>query len=158
MRGHRILNTPAPIRVHPARIALSDPAGPIPASYSADRISDGRPIREPFEHGGNLWCCISISGKSITTSGEYELEAYRLLPVEMFTGTPTTYTEKLAIDNGDAARGDPKGFYDSISVSFRNNTYILAGPPATFIASSEPVRPDVAQTEQLTLFAMEVYP
>lgn len=45
--------------------------GDIRASYSADRIGMGQPIRKPFRYAGELWVCVGAS-----PSGA---EAYRLV-------------------------------------------------------------------------------
>src|SRR5260370_27993995 len=122
--------------IHPDRLSHGEwkggklsGEGDVTASYSGDRISEGKPIRTPFtntilftepimwagpccEHGGSLWCCVSISGKGLTASGETELEAYRIVPPAMFNGVATTYGEKVGDGSaGENARNDPLGFY-----------------------------------------------
>jgi hypothetical protein len=123
-------------------------------AYSADRICEGRPIRPPFEHGGTLWVTVSISGGGLTATGEIEMKAYRLVPEAMFKGTPTTYAQKVIPDHGDAARADPLGFYDAMKVVCGGKPFVLKGPPATFTAAAEAVRPaeQPEVEQQMSLF------
>src|ERR1019366_7701739 len=143
--------TTEPIPVHAARLEYE--RGDITESYRADRIMEGKPLRAPFEFSGSLWVCVSISGKGLTVTGEHELKAYRLLPAQMFKGTPTTYSAKVA--DAEAARNDPNGFYHSVSVRHAGKVWIMSGPPTVFVAEAQPVRPDgvvEVQPEQLSLF------
>ena len=142
--------TADPIPVDAARLDWEK--GDIHESYSADRISEEKPVRAPFEWSGSLWVCVGITGKGLTVTGEHELEAYRLVPPQIFKGEPTTYSAKVAIDSGDFARADPMGFYHGIQVKCGGKIFVMFGPPATFIA--EPVRHDVApKPAQMSLFA-----
>jgi len=147
------------IPIHPDRLSHGEwkggrlsGEGDVTASYSADHISENKPIRAPFEQGGSLWVCVSITGKGLTVSGETELRAYRLLPAEMFRGEPTTYAKKVTVDHGEAARNDPNGFYHGISVTHGGRTFIMCGPPGVFVAESVPERPGARpEPEQLGL-------
>jgi hypothetical protein len=141
-----------PIKVD--RLAFE--TGDVSESYSADRIAEGQPIREPFVWGGNLWVCVSISGKGLTISGKHEMKCYRLLPPEMFRGEPTTYGARSnREEDAEAAKNDPQGFYNGVAVSFKGKRYIMAGPASIFVAEQVPERPADAAPEpqQLTLFA-----
>jgi hypothetical protein len=57
--------------------------GDIAASYSAERIGMGQPIRRPFEWKGSLWVCVALSsgGTALPCA-----EAYRLTHPQAFTG------------------------------------------------------------------------
>jgi hypothetical protein len=112
--------------------------GDINASYSADRIGMGQPIRRPFAWRGGLWVYVGGSSRGKAT---ISAEAYRLTHPSVFDGELTTYREKTM--DGDAARGDPKGFYHGMSVKHGGADFVLCGPPVTFIPG---------QTEQLSLF------
>ena len=71
-------------------------------------------------------------------TNEHELEAYRLLPVRLSTGDSTTYGARTATEaSSEAARADPLGFYNGMIVKHGKNTFVLCGPPATFIAGEE---------------------
>lgn len=124
--------------------------GDIRRSYSADRIADGKPIRSPFEWQGSYWSCVSIAGAGLTITRQHEFRAYRLVPRRLFSGEPTSYRDKTAIDDRlTAAREDPLGFYHGITVRHGKNTFVLAGPPAKFVAN----KADGEQTgAQLRLF------
>ncbi len=111
--------------------------GDISASYSADRIGMGQPVRKPFCWRGDRWLCVGTRYQG----EEVEAEAYRLVPEAAFEGSSTTYAEKTR--NGDAARADPNGFYHGMAVRHGGNAYVLTGPPVTFVPG---------QTEQLNLF------
>jgi len=97
--------------------------GDIAASYSADRIGLGQPLRKPFEWRGSLWVCVGLGYESA--------EAYRLMHPQAFDGAPVTYRAKVA--DGEAARKDPNGFYHAMSVSYGGSTFVLCGPPALFV-------------------------
>jgi hypothetical protein len=111
--------------------------GDIAASYSADRIGSGQPIRAPFPWAGARWVCVSLQGFHGTMSAE----AYKIADARAFAGEPQTYTQRVA--NGNEARSDPNGFYHGMSVTHAGTKYILCGPPARF----EP-----GEVEQLDLF------
>lgn len=107
--------------------------GDIRASYSADRIGMGQPIRKPFRYAGELWICVG--------AGPSGAEAYRLVHPSLYGGKARTYHDRCR--DGDRARGDPAGFYDGIIVRHAGRELVMVGPPATFVAG------DVAQ---LSLF------
>src|SRR5580704_2679792 len=108
--------------------------GDIAASYSADRIGLGEPLRKPFEWKGSLWVCVSRS--------DQKAEAYRITHPQAFSGEPLSYRAKVT-DSG-AARSDPNGFYHGMSVTHAGTTFVLCGPPAMFVAG---------ETRQMDLFA-----
>ncbi|MGD9790583.1 MAG: hypothetical protein AB7Q00_12720 [Phycisphaerales bacterium] len=110
--------------------------GDIHASYSADRIGLGLPLRRPFEHAGCRWVCVGFGPGPVAW-------AYRMVHPFAFEGVATTYTKKLASNHGDDARADPMGFYHAMAVRSGGEDLVLSGPPARFIAGHEP---------QLTLF------
>ncbi len=101
--------------------------GDIRASYSADRIGMGQPIRKPFRYGGELWVCVG--------TGPSGAEAYRLVHPSVYRGTARSYHDRCR--DGDHARSDPAGFYDGIIVRHAARELVLAGPPATFVAGEE---------------------
>jgi hypothetical protein len=128
--------------------------GDIYRSYSADRIGGGQPIRIPFAWDGNLWVCVSIIGSGLTSTGEQEFQAYKLVPLELFKEEPTSYHKKVSIDAGDFARNDPNGFYHGMTVKQGGRTFVLTGPPAVFMPEAQPERPAATMDvrEQLKLF------
>jgi hypothetical protein len=101
--------------------------GDIRASYSADRIGMGQPIRKPFRYAGGLWVSVG--------TGPSGAEAYRLVHPSVFGGTARSYHDRCC--DGDRARGDPAGFYDGIIVRHAGRELVMAGPPATFVAGEE---------------------
>jgi len=112
--------------------------GDITASYSADRIGLGRPLRRPFRWRGGLWVCIGIGGSEDAPAAT----AYRLTPIEAFPDAATTYTVKTR--DAAAARADPLGFYHGVVVSRGGSDHVLTGPPQVFIAGD---------VQQFSLFA-----
>lgn len=111
--------------------------GDISASYSADRIGMGQPVRKPFSWQGGLWLCVGMAH----LNGLSTAECYRLVHPQAFSGKPVSYGEKTA--DGDSARSDPHGFYHGMSVKHNGTMFVLCGPPATFVPG---------QSEQLALF------
>jgi hypothetical protein len=101
--------------------------GDIRASYSADRIGMGQPIRKPFRHAGELWVCVG--------TGPSGAEAYRLVHASLYRGTARTYHDRCR--DGDSARGDPAGFYDGMIVHHAGRELLMAGPPVLFVAGEE---------------------
>jgi len=147
--------------VNPARLASRTAGkeiceGDIHASYSADVIGMSGQIRKPFRWNGALCVCTSITGSGLTSSGIQEHEAYRIVPVEIFEGSPTTYRGKtVRAEAAEAARNDPNGFYHGITIKHGTGIFVLCGPPMTFTAEAVPERPDGATREgplQLDLF------
>jgi hypothetical protein len=129
--------------------------GDINRSYSADLIATSSRLRNPFRHNGSLWVCTGITGRGLTESYETEHEAYRLVPPTQFVGVPTNYRARTGeADAADAARRDPYGFYNGITVNHGSEAFVMAGPPVRFIADSSPSRPkpDAPEPTQLTLF------
>jgi hypothetical protein len=80
---------------------------------------------------------VGMSGRG----GVEQVEAYRVIPQEHFAGPPTTYREKVNQDGDEAARSDPKGFYDGITVTYKKQALVLTGPPVVFVADTSPDRP-----------------
>lgn len=101
--------------------------GDIRASYSADRIGMGQPIRKPFRYAGELWICIG--------TGPAGAEAYRLVHPSLYAGAALSYHDRCS--DGDRARGDQAGFYDGIIVFHAGRELVMAGPPVTFVAVEE---------------------
>ncbi len=133
------------IAIDPARLARGEwchraetqlGEGDIRASYSADRIGMGQPVRKPFRWQGGLWVTTSIHGGK-----QHEAEAYRLVHPQAFVGTPVSYGDKTR--NGDAARADPNGFYHGMIVRHGGAEWVLCGPPVAFIPG---------EVEQMSLF------
>jgi len=163
--GHpsfRLRRNSETIAIHPDRVAMGDwncgkksGDGDIYAAYSADRISEGKPVRTPFEWSGSLWVTVSICGKGLTHSGKQEFQAYRIIPSAMFNGVATTYAKKAAVDHGEAARNDPLGFYNSMQIVCHGKAWVMQGPPTTFVADMTAERPPHATPEpaQMSLFS-----
>lgn len=101
--------------------------GDIRASYSADRIGMGQPIRKPFRYGGGLWICVGTRPLGA--------EAYRLVHPSLYGGTARSYHDWCS--DGDRARGNPAGYYDGIIVRHAGREIVMAGPPVTFVAGVE---------------------
>lgn len=119
--------------------------GDIHGSYSADCIAEGQPVRKPFRFEGELWVTVGLSGSK-------QAEAYRLLPARLFPRTVTTYAAKVRPDHGEAARNDPHGFYDGMTVKHGGQTYVLCGPEVAFLESAAKAQP---KQEQLGLFGVQ---
>ncbi|MGB3627282.1 MAG: hypothetical protein WA989_15725 [Henriciella sp.] len=111
--------------------------GDIAASYSADRIGLGKPVRTPFRWCGGSYICVGMQ----FCGGTQSARAYRLCDLRVFDGEPVTYRERCA--NGDAARADSMGFYHGMRVRHGGRYYVLCGPEASFVPG---------KTEQLALF------
>src|SRR5262249_46282822 len=83
--------------------------GDICRSYSADRISENKPVRPPFEWQGSLWTCTGMRGRA---GVQDEALAYRLVPGKHFNGEQTSFRERTATEELlDVARNDPMGGY-----------------------------------------------
>ncbi|PCI09716.1 hypothetical protein COB72_05640 [bacterium] len=95
--------------------------GDIVSSYSADKIAFTNSVRNPFTWKGQQWIMTGGKGSGI--------QAYRLVHPEAFPRTATTYEQRTRDDGGEAARHDPNGFYDGMTVTRGKKTYILCGPP-----------------------------
>lgn len=149
------------VAVNPARLAWKAVGreiceGDIHASYSADVIAMSGRVRKPFKWNGALCVCTSISGSGLTDSGMQEHEAYRIVPVKMFTGMTATYHDKTARpEDAEAARKDLNGFYHGMVIKHGGENFVLCGPPVRFTAEASPERPDGTTGQgplQLTLF------
>lgn len=101
--------------------------GDIRASYSADRIGMGQPIRKPFRYAGEFLVCVG--------AGPAGAEAYRLVHRSLYGGIARTYHDRCR--DGDRARGDQAGFYDGITVRHAGRELVMTGPPAIFVAGEE---------------------
>jgi hypothetical protein len=131
--------------------------GDIHASYSADTIATEGKIRRPFMFNGNPWVCVGMRGRGAVD----EAEAYRLVHVKIFKGTPTTYSEKTRTEQGaEIARTDPLGFYHAMVVKSGKESFVMMGPPTTFVSDPVPEGPvnSVGQSEQLSLFPKALEP
>jgi hypothetical protein len=124
---------PETFSVDPARLASGEwrhdlqkeiGRGDISASYSADRIGMGQPVRKPFEWRGGLWVCVSMT----YLKGDVTAEAYRLVHPAGFSGEAVTYSQKTR--DGYAARSDVNGFYHGMTVQHAGALMVLCGPPA----------------------------
>jgi len=121
---------------------LQHDKGDINASYSADRIASGQPVRKPFQNDGSLWVCTSITGSGLTVSGSTEHEAHRLISERIFEGKPTTYRTRISSGElAEVARNDRNGFYHGITVKFGRESFVLCGPPLRFVPANSPARP-----------------
>jgi hypothetical protein len=101
--------------------------GDIRASYSADRIGMGQPIRKPFQYAGELWVCVG--------TGPSGAEAYRLVHPSLYGGAARSYHDRCR--DGDRARADQAGFYNAIIVRHVGRELVMAGPPVMFVAGEE---------------------
>jgi hypothetical protein len=149
------------IPVNPARLAWGKydhgrnrdiGEGDIHASYSADTIATSGKVRKAFRWQARLMVTVGLYGRS----GREQAEAYQLVPLKVFSGTPKSYAEKIGdADEAEAARNDPNGFYHGMTVKQGQETFVLSGPPVVFVAEEAPGRPDGAanaEAEQLSLF------
>ncbi len=123
--------------------------GDIHASYSGDCIATGQPVRKPFRYERELWLTVGLSGSGDGTHIA-TASAYRLLPVRLYKRTPMTYEAKTRQDQGEAARNDPRGFYEGVTVKHGGQVFVLCGPEVQFVASV--AKAERIQT-QLGLFA-----
>ena len=138
--------------VNPARLAWGTydhekndyvSEGDIPASYSGDSIAMGQPVRKPFRMDGEMWVAIGLSN--------HGAKAYRLCPLRVFSGTPTNYRDKTGTAEGaEAARNDPNGFYDRMTVMHGGQEFVLCGPEVQIVAGQSEDVP--APQVQLALF------
>jgi hypothetical protein len=92
---------------------------------------------------GEMWVAIGLSN--------HGAKAYRLCPLRVFYGTPTNYRDKTGTAEGaEAARNDPNGFYDRMTVKHGGQQFVLCGPEVQVVASQHE---DVSVPQvQLTLF------
>ena len=112
----------------PAKAKKLPTSPSLDASHSAaDQWIPKGIIKPPFEHEGQLWCCVASMYRASVVS---DLRAYRVIPRAEFRGKPTTYNGRAL--RGDRARNDPKGFYHGIAVKCAGQSFVLCGPPKTF--------------------------
>jgi hypothetical protein len=117
--------------------------GDISVSYRGDCIAMGQPVRKPFRMDDEMWLTIALSNS--------EARVYRLCPLRIFTGTPTTYRDKSGTDErAEQARNDPNGFYDRIIVKHRGQEFVLCGPEIQIVVGALEDIP--APQVQLALF------
>lgn len=100
--------------------------GDIAASYSADKIAQGK-IRKPFSWKNALWVCTGTHSKSA--------EAYRLVPERFFDGETTTYNEVAMLPFEQ--RTKPEGFYHGMRVRHGKQDCVLVGPKALFLPKKD---------------------
>ncbi len=95
--------------------------GDIVSSYSADKIAESGTVRNPFTWKGQKWVMTDGRGNCI--------ETYQLVHPDTFPRKATTYAQKTFSDCGAAARDDPNGFYDGMTVAHGKQDFVLCGPP-----------------------------
>jgi hypothetical protein len=100
------------------------------ASYSADRIGDGRSIKEPFRYQGAFMVCVGTLGKGFDF--EYAA-AYELVHPTLFDGNPQVYAMQRMRDDGEAARRNPLGFYHGTLVKCGPLEFVMQGPEVRFL-------------------------
>jgi len=105
--------------------------GDIAASYSADRIGMGQPLRRPFPWRNDLYICTGI----MTVDGVHQARAYRIESLIAFPWQAFSYAEKT--HDAAAARDDPLGFYHGVIVTVRGTETVLCGPPVRFVPGVE---------------------
>ena len=117
---------PAHEIVEAARMHHGDPEGDIVGSYSGDRICEGRPIRTPFHWRGGTWVCVGTWGELAS--------AFRLTPLASYTAEATTYSARVgaSLEAAEAARNDPNGFYNGVTVTHGGQSFVMTGPEVTF--------------------------
>ena len=103
--------------------------GDISASYSADVIAMQGRIRKPFRLNGYLCVCV---GKAYYP--QPGAKGYKLIELQNFEGTPTTYRERCK----EEARACPNGFYHGMKVKSAGQLFVLCGPEIYVIESDEP--------------------
>ncbi len=111
--------------------------GDISASYSADKIAEGRG-RSPFKWQNALW--VNVGGATI--GNHRAVQAYRIIERKFFDGATITYHENARMSA--AARGRPEGFYHGMSVKWGKLDCVLIGPASIFLPSEERAAPEQA--------------
>jgi hypothetical protein len=92
---------------------------------------------------GEMWVAIGLSN--------HGAKAYRLCPLRIFSGTPANYRDKTGTAEGaEAARNDPNGFYDRMTVKHGGQEFVLCGPEVQIVAGQPEDVP--APQVQLALF------
>ena len=140
----------------------TDKPGKIPASYSADRVSEGKPIRQPIKVDGRRF--VSMGG----SSADYErgvAYVYEVVRREHFEGSvwrtiadknaANETRERVKLKPGEEAyadsagycRSDPLGFYHGIGSQTKSESLVIQGPIVKFVADDHFVEPT-----QLELF------
>ncbi len=126
--------------------------GDIAASYSADRIGMGEPLRKPFVHRGEAWVC--VGGTSIPSRGLSTRKAYRLVPIDWYSERLEgelkgqfygSYAEKAA--DCEAAQADPNGFYHGVIAQRGKHHYVMFGPPVQFTPQAVEQQPGLFPIE-----------
>ena len=102
--------------------------GDIAASYSADKIIEGK-VRKPFEYDGALYVNTGGYWDSKNIYG-CEAGAWRLVPLSEYQGEITTYREK----SGPG--------YEGIRVKWKKSEYVLTGPKVIFKTATDDYQPD----------------
>ena len=115
--------------------------GDIAAAYSADHLSESKPIRRPFAWGGHLWVTVS-------TGPDKRAQAYKLVAARLFDGD--TFNE--GSKSSEHRRAQPLGFYHGLKTKHGGEHIVLCGPPVEFIAATEETPETFEQVEQLSLF------
>lgn len=100
--------------------------GDIAASYSGDIIARLDRVRPPFFFRGDLWISVCRSSDIV--------RAYRLVPIDDAGEDLACYADRGG--EGEAARGDPMGFYQGVVVRFSSDWFVLSGPPVCFVPGS----------------------
>jgi hypothetical protein len=91
------------------------------ASYGGESIATTSSVKRPHLHDGSLW--VYVGG------GRAGSSVFRLVPVDEFDGTLTTYGQRTGTaEAAEAARNDPMGFYHGMLVKFGRENYVLCGP------------------------------
>jgi hypothetical protein len=90
------------------------------ATYSADRIGEGKPIRKPYAFNGGLW--VSTGGGGIV--GSIVIRLYRIVELADFEGASHSYREC----NWDVMRVSPMGAYHGMRVKSEGRDVVLCGP------------------------------
>lgn len=64
-------------------------------------------VRAPFDFQGHLMVAVAL----VAMDGVEKAVAYHLMPLDVFGGTPTTYSDKVS------SHEDPEGTYHGIAVT-----------------------------------------
>jgi hypothetical protein len=60
--------------------------------------------------------------------------------LRVFNGTPTNYRDKTGTSEcAEAARNDPNGFYDRMTVKHGGQEFVLCGPEVQIVAGQSEV-------------------
>lgn len=113
--------------------------GDIYASLCLDKIPEQKVIN-PFRCKGMLMIATNFP---YPKEGPKTAVAYRLLPEAEFEEESTTYQEKISIDGGYTARGDPNGFYHGMRVQHARTKYVMVGPKISLTGRKTPPQGDL---------------